>query len=319
MTGMRKAAGFTIMEILIAISILLVGIVGVISLFPVAIKVGGDAITDSLSANLARSVEESVRAAMKHRKVAYVRGGDRRHVLAYFVYEHDGVVDPKNRRISRDPVPADPSSVKTRGASQWGRDCVVLLPCDNSTAANPDSGYGGRNAADARQRAYRAGKVFVYPEGDPSESKSGGAPPNGNGDPGNADDDKDDYELDHSQREIVKLRKQELLPNEEWPLRVTKTFRFGPKVLGGRVGSKAEKEGHFVPFSKAKDLQDPYRLYSYAFAIRRAYEDANLAPTPRRFAPANDLFEVKVMVYRAFMPETQQSHPIYSTTFLVAR
>ena len=311
---MHKRAGFTIMEILISISILLVGIVGVISLFPVAINVGGEAVTDSLSANLARSVEEAIRASMKHRLVTYTRGGDRRFLLGYFIYDHDGIYSPKYEEITKDPVPADPRDVKRTGASLWGLDCVILLPCDTSPQASPDRGYTGASAADARRKAYLASKVFVYPEGDPEESKGAGAPANGAGDPRRADDDKDDYELDHSNEAVVKQMREKLLPGEEWPLRVTKTYRFGPKVLGldtDRTLSPAQRR-------KLED-EDPYRLYSYAFSIRRAYEDGDLATHVRPYAPANDLFEFKVMIFRGFLPETRQAHPIYTTSFLASR
>jgi hypothetical protein len=316
---MTRRTGFTIMEILIAITILLVGIVGVISLFPVAIKVGGDAIADSLAANLARSVEEAIRAAMKHRKVAYVTGADRKYLLAYFIYEHDGVLNTEEEVVTKDPVPADPLEVKRGGAGDWGLDCVVLLPCDSSPSADPDRGYGGRNAREARRRAYMAGKVFVYPEGDPDESK-GRPPANGGGDPRQADDDKDDFEQDYSDTDVVRIRAEELMPGEDWPLRVTRTFRFGPRVLGGDVDEELGGAARGKRRWKLKrDDDDPYRQYSYAFAIRRAYEDSNVCITPRRCAPGNDLFEVKVMIFRAFMPETRQARPIYTTSFLVSR
>jgi len=309
--SVSRRIGFTIMEILISIMILMVGIVGVITLFPVAIRIGGEAVTDSLAANLARSVEESIRAAIKFRKVSYTLRGNRKFMLAYFIYEHDGIYNPQSREVQKDPVPGDPLDVLRLGGSNWDLDCVVLLPCDVSAGADPDGGYGGTSMLDARRRAYLSGKVFVYPEGDPEESRNR-APANGHGDPSRADDDKDDFELDHTKREVVEEKRASLVAGEEWPLRVTKTYRFGPKVLrSGSAAGRGSKEPA-VP-------KDPYRTYSYAFAIRRAFEDGNVAMNPRRYAPANDLFEVKVMIFRAFMPETKQAYPIYTTTFLVSR
>lgn len=325
---MRRPRGFTIIEILMTITILLVGIVGVISLFPMAIKIGSEAISDSLAANLARSVEEPIRAAMRNRSVSYTIGGDRQFLLMYFIYEHDGVYAPvagdeRSRRVVRkDAVPPDPSDVlrgrrgvETPYGSAWALDNVVLLPCDTSPSASQGVGYGGATSADARRQAYLSGKVFVYPEGDPDEG--GGASANGRGNPRNADDDKDDFERHFPDRRVVDEWRSRLLPGEEWPLRVTRTYRFGTRLKPGEPerGSGGERL-----YEIADDREDPYRMYSYAFAIRRAYEDGNLSREGRRYAPANELFEVKVMVFRGFMRDMPSAlSPVYTSTFLVSR
>jgi hypothetical protein len=319
------------MEILIAISILLVGIVGVISLFPVAIKVGGEAITDSLAANLARSVEEAMRAAIKNRKVAYTLQGDRKHVLAYFIYENDGVYDTKAYgmgKIRRDPVPANAASVlRSEGmrdapyGSAWALDSVILLPCDNSKNADMGIGYRGSSERDSRRNAYLAGKVFVFPEGDPEESPGARTSPNGDGNPDRADDDKDDFSEDSPDKEYVAEWSAKLLPNEEWPLRVTRTYRFGTRVSGdaenGPAGTNTTLYS-IAPEEPGKE-EDPYLNYSYAFAIRRAFEDGNMSTGGRTYAPANELFEVKLMVFKAFTRDTKHADPVYTATFLLSR
>lgn len=329
----RTPRGFTIMEILIAISILLVGIVGVISLFPVAIKVGGEAITDSLAANLARSVEESLRSAIKNRKVAYTVGADRTHVLVYFIYEHDGVYDPAEYgrdKIRKDPVPADATDVD-RGdvpdppfGTPWALDNVILLPIDNSRNAELGVGYRGSSDRDARVRAYLDGKVFVYPEGDPDES-AGAQRHNGAGNPAAADDDKDDFKEDSPDKQFVASWSEKLLPNEEWPLRVTRTFRFGTRVVTDSRGNPAPERGPqgttlytIMPEGAARE-EDPYSTYSYAFSIRRAFEDGDMSNEGRRYVPANALFEVKVMVFKAFAKDTTHAEPVYSSSFLLSR
>jgi prepilin-type N-terminal cleavage/methylation domain-containing protein len=322
--------GFTIMEILIAISILLVGIVGVISLFPVAIRVGGEAITDSLAANLARSVEEGIRAAVKNRKVAYTLPGDRMHLLAYFIYENDGVYDPAaygREKVRRDFVPAEAAAVR-RGeirdapyGSAWGLDSVILLPCDNSKSAEMGIGYRGASVQEARRKAYLGGKVFVYPEGDPEESPNARAEPNGRGNPQAADDDKDDFRVDSPDQEYVREWEAKLLPDEEWPLRVTRTYRFGtrvnPEAESGPQGTNTTLYT-IAPEQPGKE-EDPYANYSYALAIRRAFEDGNLSVGTRSYAPANELFEVKVMVFKAFAKDTKHADPVYTASFLISR
>ncbi len=321
------------MEILIAISILLVGIVGVISLFPVAIKVGGEAITDSLAANLARSVEESLRSAIKNRKVAYTLGADRTHVLVYFIYEHDGVYDPAEYgrdRIRKDPVPANAQDV-LRGSVQdppygtpWALDSVILLPIDNSKNAELGVGYRGNNDREARMRAYLDGKVFVYPEGDPGES-AGARAHSGAGNPAVADDDKDDFKEDSPDKQFVASWAEKMLPGEEWPLRVTRTYRYGTRVrtdVRGNPESESGPQGTtlypMMPEGAGRE-EDPYATYSYAFAIRRAFEDGDMSNEGRRYVPANELFEVKVMVFKAFARDTTHAQPVYFSSFLLSR
>ena len=81
-----------------------------------------------------------------------------------------------------------------------------------------------------------------------------------------------------SDDEVIADMRQTLLPNEEWPLRITKTYRFGPRVLG-RLDADAGETAR-----KLRDEQDPYRRYSYALAFRRAYEDGNVNISARRFS-----------------------------------
>lgn len=63
--GARRSGGFTLIEILLAMVILLVGIVGVLSIFPVAIKNVNDSVEDSTASNLAQSLSAAVTEAMR--------------------------------------------------------------------------------------------------------------------------------------------------------------------------------------------------------------------------------------------------------------
>ncbi|MEK7467399.1 MAG: prepilin-type N-terminal cleavage/methylation domain-containing protein [Planctomycetota bacterium] len=74
-----KNSGFTLIEILIALVILMVGICGVLSLFPVAIKNVSDSVEDSTASNLAQSLHSAMTEAM------------RRPVTGVVTVTHDGL------------------------------------------------------------------------------------------------------------------------------------------------------------------------------------------------------------------------------------
>ena len=53
--------GFTLIEILIAIVVLVLGIVGIISLFPTAIESGNKTVEDSYAAAITQSVVDAIK------------------------------------------------------------------------------------------------------------------------------------------------------------------------------------------------------------------------------------------------------------------
>lgn len=61
----RSDSGFTLIEILIAMAILMIGIVGILSLFPVGIKNVSDSVEDSTAANVAQSLYNAMTEAMR--------------------------------------------------------------------------------------------------------------------------------------------------------------------------------------------------------------------------------------------------------------
>lgn len=75
----RTDAGFTLIEILIALVLLMVGIVGILSLFPVAIKNVSSSVEDSAASNLAQSLYSALTEAM------------RRPVAGVVYLTHDGL------------------------------------------------------------------------------------------------------------------------------------------------------------------------------------------------------------------------------------
>lgn len=70
----RGSAGFTILEILIALVVLAVSLLGVLGLLITTTKVAGGVVEDAFAATLARSVYESARLAARERPFAVIEG-----------------------------------------------------------------------------------------------------------------------------------------------------------------------------------------------------------------------------------------------------
>jgi type II secretory pathway pseudopilin PulG len=167
--GASRRSAFTILEILIASAILVVGLVGVLALFPVGISSGRKVVEDSTAIAISRSVADSIRSGMRNNlRYRTSRGGG---VFTYFVFWHDGVKD----RVPRDQAKESP-----------GHDYYILLP---RFKENRKFGKGLKGREDANAVA----PVFVYPESDPDASSDNSA--SGNGNPFEADNDGDDFSI----------------------------------------------------------------------------------------------------------------------------
>ncbi|MBI4583640.1 MAG: hypothetical protein HY717_06430 [Planctomycetes bacterium] len=165
------STGFTILEILIASAVLVIGLVGVLALFPAGIASGRRVVEDSTAIAIARSVADAIRSGMRnHLRVRQVTGAT---AYTHFIFHHDGV---------KDWIP------KTQDEERPEHDYYILLP-----RFRDEFRTEGGNEMENRNKAVQLGKTFVYPESDPDGSS--GASPNGGGDPLKADDDKDDYVL----------------------------------------------------------------------------------------------------------------------------
>ncbi|MCH2581886.1 MAG: prepilin-type N-terminal cleavage/methylation domain-containing protein, partial [Planctomycetes bacterium] len=84
----ERADGFTLIEILIATSVLTLGLVGILALFPVAIKAGRTVVEASNSVVIAQSVVDAIRSGIRNSK-----GLSKQQGHAYFILRHDGVTD----------------------------------------------------------------------------------------------------------------------------------------------------------------------------------------------------------------------------------
>jgi len=261
----RRQKGFTIMEIMIATAILTLGLVGILALFPVAIDSGKKVMERSTAVTIAKSVAEQIRSGLRNQKRYNLRGAV---PFTYFILQHDGV---------QDPIPKDSAQERPSG------DYYILLP-----QFRAEQGFSGASDAERRGNALKETKEFVYPEDDD--------PPNGNGDPYQADNDADDG------------------PNG---IVVKKVYTVGSRL------PKVEDVGDEVLDDQKRES---FKQYSFAFSIRASKYDTNLSLNPGRFQPGNNLYHVRVMVFRAFdynaekvRQEGKGPEPIYEMDFEVSR
>lgn len=86
------AAGFTLLEILISMVILMVGLLGILAVFPTAMRAAARAVEDTYAASIAQSVIDSIHLGMR---TAHARFDEQR---AFFLLDHDGVKDLEDDR-----------------------------------------------------------------------------------------------------------------------------------------------------------------------------------------------------------------------------
>ena len=273
--------GFTILEILLAVVILTVGLLGLLAVFPVAMRSGKQAVETTNAVIITKSVEQAIRAGLRERKRQSPDGK-----WTYFIFSHDGVQDPL------------PSKVKE---ARPGADYYILLP-----SPDPD-----RKASQPRDAFYERGKTFVFPESDGSiwevyesgetrevKDETSQAPANGNGNVMRADDDRDDREITNRFEtfETIDVRRVYYLSNrffdEEWAsdYNVTDTDPISQYSFAFAI-RPARQDGSL-------DLQ---------------------YPDSRNFVPSGDLYEVDILVFRSFREGTTSAEPIYENQILVHR
>jgi len=256
------AAGFTILEIMIASAILTLGLVGILALFPVAINMGKQVVETSTAVVVAESVADAIREGIRNNLRHAQRG-------TYFILKHDGV---------EDPIPSQQS------AERPDKDYYILLP-----ALATD-----RGAFRSRDDALRVAKRFVYPESDPADGTSS-ASPNGGGDTSRADDDGDDMVVELSGGETFKdLRvdkvykvglflPQDITPPgeavlEDQKIDALKQYSFAFSIQASREDAN---------LSQNEQLYQPAnRLYTFRIMIFRGFN-----PAPPDSKPMDPIFE----------------------------
>jgi type II secretory pathway pseudopilin PulG len=312
-------AAFTILEILIAIVVLVLGITGIIALFPTAIESGNKTVEDSYAAAITQSVVDAIAVGVRESRYTYRTAAGRTYT--YFVFNHDGVIeqpplDPANfERASWDGDTGDGINDKSQG-SIWRRDYCVILP---TAAAN--------NAALANE------PNFIYPvpsyvQDDATESAK----------------DNDQYGL--MQRSPTRLNANTLTDNLHidflrpsstigqqvpWVSRVYHLGRYR-QPLGSSNGGTALPNGPDGSPMKAGEVRidylgdavqssgtgrertvalDPYPNYSFSFTLQRARIDTTGGPgnvPDGKLTAGQDLFSdtlytLRVRIYKNFDKE----------------
>jgi prepilin-type N-terminal cleavage/methylation domain-containing protein len=86
----RIQAGFTLLEILIAMVILMVGLIGILAVFPTALKAANMAVQDTYAAAISRSVIDAIHLGLRASHARFDDG------TSYFIFDHDGTTDPND-------------------------------------------------------------------------------------------------------------------------------------------------------------------------------------------------------------------------------
>ncbi len=282
MTPVKRRAtneGFTILEILLAVVILTVGLLGLLAVFPVAMRTGKQAVETTNAVLISHSVEQAVREGLRDRKYQSKDGK-----WTYFIFSHDGVTDE---------LPRSPDQAR------WDADYYILLP-----SPDPD-----RKASLTRIAHWDRGKTFVFPESDGAEwevnnggvvrevsDDSSGSPPNGRGNPNAADDDKDDRTIpDGAGGEYteVDVRRVYHLSNRF----------FNEEMYDQGIVDDDPISQYSFAFSIRPALQDSSLEVHF--------------PGSRNIVPSGELFEVEIYVFRSFREGTTSADPFYRTQILV--
>lgn len=273
--------GFTILEILLSVVILTVGLLGLLAVFPVAMRSGKQAVETTNAVIITQSVEQAIREGLRERKRQSADGK-----WTYFIFSHDGVVDP---------LPSNLKTVRTDG------DYYILLP-----SPNPD-GKSEMNRFDF----YERGKTFLFPESDgiswevddvggvrEVEDETSDKRANGRGDPTKADDDGDDRKISngYEEYETYDVRRVYRLSNRFFDSEWAEDYNI--------VDDDPINQYSFA-FSIRSAKQDGSLGFNY--------------PTDKELIPAGDLYEVDILVFRSFREGTTSADPIYETQILVHR
>jgi hypothetical protein len=269
----KHRAAFTLMEILIAIVVLVVGITGIVALFPTAIKTGNQTVVDSYSSIITQSVVDAITVGMRETRYRLESGaGGNTEPWEYFLFDHDGIQDDIEESGI---VPENYDSV-------FRKDFCVLLP----------NGPAGNNL--------EANEICLYYPADPAKVDARRTPSYSGGENAALSDEKES-----ARRETVRGGGK---MNE-----IRNTFALGrdPKGAVGSDGFKpirpeflGEQVAGAGTSGNERKRVDPYPQYSFSFSMKRAQIDTGGIPGvidgSDRYS--SNLFDVKIKVFRNFQP-----------------
>lgn len=261
----QLSRAFTLLEILIAIVILVVGITGIVALFPAAIKSGNQTVVDSYASLITQSVVDAINVGVRETRYRYA-ATPTADAWEYFIFDHDGVNDDIHAAGAQDP------SIYTQVADQ---DFCILLP--RGTPGNVQS---------------RDEMVLHFPC--PQDKISNRR------NPVISNPDLNDERITPDDR-----RRTVDDPNGSGIFQVKRVYQLGrergrPNVLRDEFLGEAVGGGASTTIERKRI--DPYPQYSFSFSLQRARVDLT---APRgRLDPtdpfSDNLFEVKIKIFRNF-------------------
>lgn len=255
---------FTLLEILIAIVILVVGITGIVALFPTAIKTGNQTVVDSYASLITQSVVDAINVGIREARYK-TTPTDPTNSWEYFIFDHDGVQDD----VGANGIVAETYTTVSN------RDFCVLLP----------RGTAGNTTTDNEI-------VLHFPT--PIDKVGTRSNPSlGNLNALNDEKAEDLRATAASDDQIFQIRRTYLLGRETNddadPNPVRREFLGDEIAIGG--GTTTERL-----------IKDPYPQYSFQFSLQRARIDTAPARGVLDASDAfsDSLFEVKVKIFRNF-------------------
>jgi len=283
--------------------VLVLGITGIVALFPTAIESGNKTVEDTYAATITQSVVDAISVGLRDARYSWAPKSPahtRNNVIwTYFILNHDGVIDL---------APAEPEAFET-GKNQttsvldkvWSKDYCIILP-QSSTAANTDP-------LKEPMFVYPVPHVEVSPV-DPNVNRDRRSPSN----LGNIS-----FVLTPlDNMGLTATYKRETADGTPavWFTRVFHlgTYRANPPAVPDDTDPATEPSpGDVRPEYKGEDIVasgtstadnialDPYPTYSYAFAIKRARIDTTgdgKIDGADRFS--NSLYELRVFIFKNF-------------------
>jgi hypothetical protein len=149
MRARQDEQGFTLIEILIAMVVLMVGLLGILAVFPTAMRSAARAVEDTYCAAISQSVVDAIHMGLRSMHARFDDG------TAYFVFDHDGVLNLDQDRKGTMLSSFDLSKEGSLNIIE-ARDYCVLLPDPSKDGMDA----GGR------------GKAFLYPRQNPQDNKA---------------------------------------------------------------------------------------------------------------------------------------------------
>jgi type II secretory pathway pseudopilin PulG len=329
----RRSAGFTILEILIAIVILVLGISGIIALFPTAIASGAQTVQDTYAAQITQSVMDAISVGVRESRYRVADTGSPVRVWTYFILDHDGVTDPMV------PAPQSYSTDPTISMADW----CILLPMgkdpNNLSANEPAFVYPSCPPRGADMDG--TGSLSAIP-GPPDNHQQGNLANLIN--PSVSDDTRLDsfYKLDFNAnspssvkrlwiRRVFKLGRYRATTGGADP-RVSQALPIGflPRSVRNEFLGDYEGPPTTGPVDATKRPQlDPYPQYSFAFSMKRAKVDNMTTGPPPGTGPdgkiddndnyTSGLYEVHIYVFRNFDSTSDTQGKIASEVIPIPR